>query len=526
MSKLFAAFGFGDKKGLAALAALVSFLQLALAVGLTLLTDRMAGLGSREFAAYLIALFIICVMLAFSRRHMDRIKSRRRLKRKIRTQERLLDALNRAPMLGLEERGEGGMLELLTDDAETISRFLEVDSVEFLVGITGCALGLLYGAFYSRKLLAFVLIFMGLSYLLDQRLAGRNQTYWDERKRARDLLSQRTIDILKASKLLRIQGTREFTEKLYRDSFDDYSRADLRAEKAGFRLLAFGTAKSLMFDTAFLFFSLWLILRKQIPVGAFLGFSVILQNIIWAFYYLPGILADYDRFRASRERVEACLREAESADPAPEPGAPAADGPWVLECHDVGFTYPGGDAPVLRDFSLRMRKDPPDKIYLTGPSGSGKSTFLKLLLGFYAPDSGRLTLRAERPAYVPQNTPIFSDTLRNNILLGRHAADEDLRKLIRRVNLHSVIERLGGGLDLVLSQEIESNLSSGEIQKIGLARALLRADFLVMDEPFANLDPQSESELSALLKDIDIPVLLTSHRNAFLADAFEEAAIR
>lgn len=534
MRNLLTAFRFRDKKGLAFLAFLLSFLQLALAVGLTALTDQMANLKTRDFAFYLAALFVICGLLALTRWQMDRAKNRRMMSRKIREQEGLLRAFDRAPMLSLEAKGEGNLLEILTGDAETIARFSEVQSVDFLLGVTGCVLGLMYGSFYSWKLLVFVLVFMGLSYLIDQRFPGWNQSYWEKRQSARDRLNQRVLDILKASKLLRVQGTAEFPEKLYREAFDDYCRADIRAEKTGFRLQAFGTAKSLVFDTAFLFFSLWLILRNQIQIGTFLGFSVIMQNIIWMFYCLPGMAADFDRFRASRERVDACLAKAEAAGlekPSEtelftaERAAEAASSP-ILECQQVTFTYPGGSAPVLRDFSLVMRRTPADKIYLTGPSGSGKSTFLKLLLGLYSPDKGRLILRARHPGYVPQNTPIYADTLRNNILIGRKASDEDLLALLERVNLRSVAERLGGGPDLFISQEIESNLSSGEIQKIGLARALLQADFLVMDEPFANLDPQSENELSSLLKEIDIPVLLTSHRNAFLSEAFEEVAIR
>lgn len=523
MHNLFHTFSFKDKKALAFLAFLISLLQIALAVGLTLLTDQMAHLKVEGFALYLLVLFSICCLLALARWQTDRMKSRCMMKGKIQQQKLLLTALNRAPILDLEAKGEGGLLEILTGDVDTITNFLEIQSVEFFMGLSGCVLALLYGAFYSWKLLIFVLVFMSLSYFIDQKFPGWNQEHWDKRQDARDLLNQRVLDILQASKLLRIQGTKEFSERLYQDSFEKYNQADVKAEKSSFRQIAFGTAKSLIFDTAFLFFSLWLILQQQIQVGTFLGFSVIMQNIIWIFYYLPGMVANYGEFSASKARVDAYLTASEQIDSLYDLGE--LDNPLLLESRHVSFAYPENNKTVLHDFSLVMKRMPPDKTYLSGPSGSGKSTFLKLVLGFYSPDSGELILHAKRLAYVPQNTPIYSDTLRNNILLGRVADDDVLLELVRRVHLSSAVERLGGGLDLLLNQEMESNLSSGEIQKIGLARALFDTDFLVMDEPFANLDPQSEQDLSELLKELDIPILLTSHRTTFLSEAFKKVEI-
>ena len=180
----------------------------------------------------------------------------------------------------------------------------------------------------------------------------------------------------------------------------------------------------------------------------------------------------------------------------PEP-VYADSGPTHVESmalNNVDFGY-GTRARILDNFSYRFDKG---RTYaIVGPSGSGKSTLADVMLGLVAPDRGTVTINGghlhpadvrARLMLVEQQPKIFSTTLRENLLFGYHAADEELWEALRSVDLEHTVRHLREGLDTVLSYQGE-NLSGGQRQRIGIARGLLRKpDLLILDEATSALD--------------------------------------
>jgi ATP-binding cassette, subfamily C, bacterial CydC len=216
--------------------------------------------------------------------------------------------------------------------------------------------------------------------------------------------------------------------------------------------------------------------------------------------------------------------EPEVADPA-EPLPPPMD--RTLEFDGVGFRYDAGLAPVLDDVSFVL--EPGKRAAVVGPSGSGKSTLANLILRFWDPERGRITLGGgDLREYaqedlraligvVTQDTHVFNDTLRGNLLLARPAAtDAELRRVVARAQLSELVECLPQGLDTPLGEQ-GLRLSGGERQRLSVARALLKdAPLLVLDEPTANLDPVTERELLDALYEStwDRATLVITHRLA------------
>jgi len=176
---------------------------------------------------------------------------------------------------------------------------------------------------------------------------------------------------------------------------------------------------------------------------------------------------------------------------------------------NVGFHYPGKDNWALRHIDLRIA--PGDSIALVGENGAGKTTFVKLLAGLYEPSEGRITLDGreilawDRDALRKRFGVLFQDfnkyqlKLRENIGLGSvdHLADEPrIERAAERGGAAELSATLPGGLDAPLGHWFEkgSELSGGQWQKVALARAFMReeADILVLDEPTAALDAESE----------------------------------
>jgi ATP-binding cassette subfamily C protein CydD len=223
-------------------------------------------------------------------------------------------------------------------------------------------------------------------------------------------------------------------------------------------------------------------------------------------FYLPlrNMGAHYharmEAIGAAERIIEILETPGPSAPDQPRPALELANTPIRLV--NVDFDYPG-ERRALRGLSLEIR--PGERIALVGPSGSGKSTVVNLLLGFIRPDGGQI-LAGDLPlanidpddwrsqlAWVPQSPRLFHGSLLDNIRLGRpDASPEQIREAARLARADVFIDRLSDGYDTNVGERGQG-LSGGQIRRIALARAYLRdAPLVILDEPTASLDPESE----------------------------------
>ena len=173
----------------------------------------------------------------------------------------------------------------------------------------------------------------------------------------------------------------------------------------------------------------------------------------------------------------------------------------------VSFTYPDETVPALQDISLIIQ--PGQHIALVGASGAGKSTLVQILLGFVSPGEGQILVDGqplaripgedweEMIAWVPQKPFIFNTSIAENIRLGQPNASMDVIKdAAQAAHLHEFIESLPDGYETIV-EEAGARLSSGQAQRLALARAFLKnAPILILDEPTSSLDPVLEIQLA------------------------------
>ena len=209
-----------------------------------------------------------------------------------------------------------------------------------------------------------------------------------------------------------------------------------------------------------------------------------------------------------------------------------ADGPavdWsdedpVIEFDDVDFGY-AGDKLVLHDIDLTIRRG--ERIAFVGESGGGKTTLVNLVLKLYEPTSGEVRVRGQSVVDVPtkalrrqvgvvfQDASLFSGTIRENLLYGDPAADDDaLEEAARRANALGFIQRLPDGFDTEIGER-GVKLSGGQKQRISVARAMLKnAPILILDEATSALDTKSERLVQEGLEELmaERTSLIIAHR--------------
>lgn len=335
-------------------------------------------------------------------------------------------------------------------------------------------------------------------------------------------LSAHFLDSLQGLTTLQLLGrSRDYAQSIAQES-DRYRRATLSVLRVTF-LSAFVLELLTTISVAVIAVEVGL----RLLYGRMLFPAAFFVLIIAPEFYLPFRMLGL-RFHAGMSGLAAAERIFAILDRPPLccPSAPGTRAPVravVLE--NVTFTYPGESQPALRQVNLRFVAG--ERVALIGPSGAGKSTLMGLLLGFLTPTEGRLWTEyadgnrvggpppAEYLAWVPQHPHLFHDTMEANLRLARpEATPAELEAALRAAHLSEFVRSLPQGLQTVIG-EGGMRLSTGEAQRLALARAFLRdAPILILDEPTAFLDPQTEALLEAGTRRLfqDRTVVVIAHR--------------
>ena len=253
---------------------------------------------------------------------------------------------------------------------------------------------------------------------------------------------------------------------------------------------------------------LWLgaqvVISGTMSNGALLQFVLLSVFVAGAVGALGESWGDVQKAAGAMERIDELMRAQPSIAAPASPQALPQPPRGEVSMSAVAFAYPGRpDLPALKGFSLTVR--PGETVALVGPSGAGKSTVFRLLLRFYDPQAGVVSVdgvdvRAADPtevrnrfAWVSQEAPLFSGSALENIRFGREAASEaEARAVAEEAQALGFVDALPEGFDTPLGERGKS-LSGGQRQRLAIARALVRdAPILLLDEATSALDAENE----------------------------------
>ena len=284
-----------------------------------------------------------------------------------------------------------------------------------------------------------------------------------------------------------------------------------------------GTAVNFL-RTSILGLMLYLIFAQEITFGQFFSLWIYSFFIFGPLQELGNIINIYREAEVSLNNFAIILNTPKE----PKPENPVRlDGIRSLTFSGVSFRHQSATANALANISFSVRLG--ETIAFVGPSGSGKTTLVKLLVGLYRPQEGKILYNEaahdevdldalrNRIGFVTQDTQLFSGTIKENLLFVNPTATEtECMEVLKKAACDSLLSRADKGLETIIG-EGGVKVSGGEKQRLSIARALLRRpNLLVFDEATSSLDSLTEEEISETIRDVsmrkDLITILIAHR--------------
>ena len=441
--------------------------------------------------------------------------------------DKVFSSLRRLAFVKLQDKQAGQLVSLVTNDIELLEVFYAHTIAPIMIAFFTSAILLLVfahlsGWFVVVALAAYLTVGVILP-IITTKLAR------EDGRRYRELVGEMNdffLDSVRGMKEIQLFGyaKQRLDEIQQRSQKIDTAFERIKDQEAKVRVyteVAVSAFNIIMLFTGLILFSL-----DKIDFSAFLIGVILLMSSYGPVIALSNLSSNLLQTLASGERVLSLLAE----EPELKDVESAVDLKEVssIDVENVNFAY--GEEQILSDVSLSVKKG--EILGIHGRSGSGKSTLLKLLMRFYDPKSGSIKINCEtlpnintcslrdNMAYITQQTYIFNETIEENIRLARRDATlEEIMEAAKKASIHDFILSLPEGYQTKMT-ELGGNLSDGEKQRIGIARAFLHnAPIILLDEPTSNLDSLNEAMILKSLLNVKAEklIILVSHRQSTMA---------
>lgn len=426
----------------------------------------------------------------------------------------------------------GDLIARATNDVDRVV-FAAGEGVLTLVDslVMGCAVLIVMSTQISWQLTLLALLPMPVMALVIKRNGDALHERFRVAQAAFSSLNDRTQESLTSIRMIKAFGLEDRQSAQFAADAEDTGKKNMRVARIDARFdptiyIAIGTANLLAIGGGS-----WMVLQGSMTLGQLTSFVMYLGLMIWPMLALAWMFNIVERGSAAYSRIRTMLEEA----PAVKDGSETApEGRGMLNVAVREFIYPQANKPSLEKVNFVLQ--PGQMLGICGPTGSGKSTILALIQRHFDVTQGdirfhdipliRLQLDSWRGrlAVVNQTPFLFSDTVANNIALGRpEATAEQIERVARLASVHEDILRLPQGYETEVGER-GVMLSGGQKQRISIARALLlEAEILILDDALSAVDGRTEHQILYNLRQWGEgrTVIISAHRLSALTEASE-----
>lgn len=449
-------------------------------------------------AILVIILFCASAALNYGQAYILAIVSARYTKE---IREKVLDKISRLPIAYFDKHQYGDTLSRMSNDVDVLTTSMSQEIADVSLSLTTLigVMILMLTISVPLSLISFVVV--PLSVIVVGRIMRYAQKYFREQ--------QNTLGVLNSEIEEDYSGRVVIKSNSYEDdALEEFSRINKKLTVASRRAQIFS---SLSFPVTHIFTNLGyvavcalggvFVVQGRINIGDIQAFVQYVSRFNRPITEIASTTSTLQALLAASERIFEFLDEPEE-EPDPEPATKVPRVKGEVEFHNVSFSYLK-DRPTIRDFSVKV--EPGMKVAIVGPTGAGKTTIINLLMRFYDPDSGYITVdgvptremkRADvRKMFgmVLQDTWLFSGTVEENLRYGNQGASlEDIKRAARASNVNHIIEALPKAYQSEISEDSD-NISAGEKQLITIARAMVaNPPMMILDEATSNVDTRTE----------------------------------
>ena len=334
----------------------------------------------------------------------------------------------------------------------------------------------------------------------------------EEYNKAQNAVSQlnnEVLEMIDGTYVIRAYGQEDAMMDEFRAKTKKAMKQNIIVSEIESRFMPLAQLFMMISFTIALLYGGYLVSNGTILVGDVIAFQVYMGAIMWPMFMIGDIITNYKRGKVATERINEVLKHDDEIE---RGGTKVLETIESIQFIDFNFTYPGEEAPLLKEINLTLHKG--ETLGIVGKTGSGKTTLLMQLLHQF-PYKGEKLLINEEPfieyepqsvaghlAYVPQEHTLFSRTIRENMLFGKEdATDEEIWEALTLASFDGDVKRMPQQLDTMVGEKGVS-LSGGQKQRLSIARAFLRnRECLILDDALSAVDAKTEREIIAHLQE-------------------------
>ena len=449
-------------------------------------------------AIVVIVLFILSAALNYAQAFILGVVSARYTRD---MREKIIDKISKLPISYFDRHKFGDTLSRMTNDVDVLTTSMSQEIADISLSLTTLIGVMVIMLVISIPLSLISFIIVPLSVIVVGKIAKFAHKYFREHQAMLGTLNSKIEEDYSGQTIIKANSYEPI-------ALDDFDETNEKLAKASFRSQFYS---SLSMPVTHIFTNLSyvavcivggiLVIERTISIGDIQAFIQYVSRFNRPITEIASSTSTIQALLAASERIFEFLNEPEE-EPDLSPAQKIEKIKGEVEFHDINFSYLK-DTPVIKGFSVKV--EPGMKVAIVGPTGAGKTTIINLLMRFYEPDSGYISIdgvptrEMERAdvrglfGMVLQDTWLFSGTVEENLRYGRQDATlEEIKQAAKASNIHHVIESLPKGYKTIISEDSD-NISAGEKQLITIARAMVaNPPMMILDEATSNVDTRTE----------------------------------